>query len=73
MARKKNVAPNKYAGSRKVVPNERQREAHTGRKQNVTHKETFKAGAFARTDPNAGSTRAQQMAPPTTDDLKPGS
>lgn len=43
-----------HSGGRKVVPGAKQKEAHTGRKQNQEHKVNFKQGAFAKNDLNAG-------------------
>jgi hypothetical protein len=37
-----------HSGGRKVVQGPRQKEAHTGRKQNQEHKAAFKSGAFVK-------------------------
>lgn len=57
---KKKTAPT-HNGGRKLKPGERQKEAATGRKQDVAAKAAFKSGPQARTDRNAG--RAKPLLP----------
>lgn len=54
MTKKPQQQPKQYVGGRKNVVGEKQAEASTAQDQNKKHKANFKAGPFARTNPNAG-------------------
>ena len=50
-------------GGWKIVPGPKQTEARTGRDENRRHKQRFKAGAFAKTDRNAGRPSGPLLTP----------